>query len=316
MLLAVGPAAAHTGSAQGDRVIDGDTFRVWMEGRATPLRDRRGHARYDAPHVGRPTLRPRGIRRHHGPAHGRDRSPGSGPGRCRQRHRRPTVARRQAPRRRARQRDPHPRRVRHGHGACIPRIVSKSFVSCTGDLLGVGLCVSRRCLASQQAPAGWRPSPRHGTRDTLYAAVQSEHLSPGLPTENPEGSPLIMPFVAPLANLVRRRAITTQPGGNLSGTGDCFMKPIDQPVPDPFIKLAVIARRGDRRAGRPGLPTDGSRSHRPLPVPRTLPTELCLPPLALPSQAYPFPNLRQRCNRIASSSDLGKPAEAARLEAR
>src|SRR5438128_6644589 len=33
------------------------------------------------------------------------------------------------------------------HGACNPRIVSKSFVSCTDDLLAIGCIVTRRWLA-------------------------------------------------------------------------------------------------------------------------------------------------------------------------
>ena len=39
----------------------------------------------------------------------------------------------------------------------------------------------------QEGPSPCWPSPRYAARDTLDAAARSGHLSPGLPTENPEG---------------------------------------------------------------------------------------------------------------------------------
>ena len=52
--LAGAPVLAQTGTAQVDRVIDGDTIRVRLDGaRYYRSLDRRGHARDDTPDAGR-----------------------------------------------------------------------------------------------------------------------------------------------------------------------------------------------------------------------------------------------------------------------
>ena len=80
--LAGAPVLAQTGTAQVDRVIDGDTIRVRLRwGSLYRAADRRGHARDDTPDAGRRTLRPRSGRVHHRPTHGRHRSARPRPGR-------------------------------------------------------------------------------------------------------------------------------------------------------------------------------------------------------------------------------------------
>ena len=63
-----GPVLAQTGTAQVDRVIDGDTICVRLDGaRYTVHLTRRGYARDDTPGAGRGPLRPGSGRLHHRP---------------------------------------------------------------------------------------------------------------------------------------------------------------------------------------------------------------------------------------------------------